>query len=232
VQSWVNISTDPIQGNDQKSTTFWEKITSNYNKYREASYPLRTIVQAKARFQKLSKTVQVFVGCYKSVTNPPKSGHSEADIVDEALALYLSITKTKFKSVKVWRVLKEEPKWRGAAMATCSRRQKNSVDGAYSSPSNPSTPIDCSEYEAPQPSVRPPGQKAAKRNAKSKVANQPSNNDDLAVAEAIAKDRTDAMKVANLVKCHEILTKDTSHMTEEQLMGHKFICARIMRDIG
>jgi hypothetical protein len=38
VQSWVNISTDPIQGNDQKSTTFWEKITSNYNKYREASY--------------------------------------------------------------------------------------------------------------------------------------------------------------------------------------------------
>ncbi|MCH96602.1 glutathione S-transferase T3-like [Trifolium medium] len=82
VQSWLNVSKDPIQGNGQKSTTFWKRITSNYNKYREASYHLRTVVKEKARFQKLSKIVQVFVGCYKSVTNPPKSRHSEADIVD------------------------------------------------------------------------------------------------------------------------------------------------------
>ena len=165
VQSWLNVSKDSILGNDQKGPSFWEKITINYNKFREPSFPMRESRKAKAHYQKLSKCVQFFVGCYNSVTIPPKNGHSEADNVDEARSLYLSIYKKQFKFVNLWRVLKEEPKWRGAAMAT-STRQKNTFDGAYTSSSNPSTPIDVSDYEAQPQAVRPPGQKAAKRKSR------------------------------------------------------------------
>src|ERR1044072_2211769 len=61
--------------------------------------------------------------------------------------------------------------------------------------------------------VPPPGHKAAKRNAKSKVASEGSNNDDLEAIEAVAKTRTKAMVHANLIGFHKILTKDTSRMT-------------------
>jgi hypothetical protein len=31
VEAWLNTSLDPIQGNSQKSTKFWDMILENYN---------------------------------------------------------------------------------------------------------------------------------------------------------------------------------------------------------
>jgi hypothetical protein len=109
-------------GNDQRLMKFWEKITTTYNEYCGPKYEQRTLGQVKNKYDKLSKDTQIFVGCYKHVTNPPKSGHYEKDYIFEASQLFAFIEKRAYTFEHAWRVLKDEPKWKGSVMETHSRR--------------------------------------------------------------------------------------------------------------
>ncbi|XP_057432843.1 glutathione S-transferase T3-like [Lotus japonicus] len=111
LQTWLNISKDSVTGTDQKAEAFWRRVEHQYNKYRKVGSPERKWSQLKSRYHTLSKAVSIFVGCYKKVTNPPKSGYSERDIMADACSLYNAMEKTKtFNFEHAWRVLKDEPK--------------------------------------------------------------------------------------------------------------------------
>jgi len=64
-----------------------------------------------------------------------------------------------------WRLLKDQPKWLEQFTESCFKRTKISAYGAYSSSSNPETPV---EADTPSPIIRRMGKKTVKRKSKGK----------------------------------------------------------------
>lgn len=238
LQSWLNISKDPCVGNDQKASRFWERIEEQYNHFRRTGLTMRKWQPIKSRFFKLSKATQAFVGCYKEATKRQKSGYSEKDIMAEACAMYAQSAKEDFKFEHAWRILRDEPKWKGEAMPSESKRQKNSADGAYtSSSSNPSTPNDCSEYEHSQPSSRPIGQKKAKGKAK-EAATTTSESWDLSKLEAGVARKNELLEdfvqlgvLQQIPMMSALIQQDTSEWSEEAKAQHQRMIAFVMSKI-
>jgi hypothetical protein len=249
IQSWVNISTDSIVGNDQKGDSFWKRVCEAYNKHRDKSYQERNHMALKGRWhKKINPSVQKFVGCYKQAVATKKSGSSESNIILAAYNIYYQDEHEKFTFEHAWRLLKDEPKWLAGASEPSAKRTKNSATGAYSSSSNPPTPTS-NEYNPPSPSIlrRPMGQKAAKRKEKEKPVEMSnpkvklnSVHDDfnrkLELMSEFARDyaRIEGEKVE--LQAHElkikdlqILTKDTSNMNPRQLQAHEMLCD-VIRD--
>jgi len=67
-----------------------------------------------------------------------------------------------------WRLLKDQPKWLDHFTENCFKRMKISESEAYSSSSNPETPIKDSKVDTLSQIVRLMGQKATKRKRKGK----------------------------------------------------------------
>ncbi|XP_058753991.1 glutathione S-transferase T3-like [Vicia villosa] len=87
IQSWLNVSKDPIVGVDQKAESFWVRVAANYNQYRgESREKLKG--QLKCRWHRINGLVQKFVGCYKQAVNGKKSGTSENDVMAAANAFF------------------------------------------------------------------------------------------------------------------------------------------------
>ncbi|CAK8567666.1 unnamed protein product [Lathyrus sativus] len=87
IQSWLNVSKDPIVGVDQKAASFWLRIAASYNQYRRQ---LREKLggQLKCRWHRINDMVQKFVGCYKIALKGKKSGTSETDVMADANAIF------------------------------------------------------------------------------------------------------------------------------------------------
>ncbi|XP_058753538.1 glutathione S-transferase T3-like [Vicia villosa] len=158
MQSWLNVSKDPIVGVDQKVEGFWLRITDNYNQYRGQ---LREKLQGqlKCRWHRINGLVQKFIGCYKQAVNGKKSGQSEKYILANAHAFFLQDEGIAFNLEYAWRLLKDEPKWMGALTENSSKRTKNSASGAHSS---------SYKYNSSSPMERPMGQQAEKSKSKAK----------------------------------------------------------------
>ncbi|XP_057432104.1 glutathione S-transferase T3-like [Lotus japonicus] len=260
-QSWLNVSTDPIVGNDQKSTLFWDRIQAQYEEYRDPAYPSRSANSLKSHFSKLNADIQIFVGCHNKATSHWKSGHSDKDIMATAHSIYHVDTGKDFKHENAWRLVKDEPKWKGTFMTTSSTRQKKSGDGAYATSSDPSASIEGDEYEATQPATRPKGKKNIKRKAKvgDTASSEPlyvPNSDMVAIGNAkidllasfkelktqelemkkektqIKKEKTQIMKAKLLREYRDILMQDTSNMNEVQLAAHQRLCQYAMNELG
>jgi hypothetical protein len=140
------------------------------------------------RYHRLNGRIQKFVGCYKAAVSQNKSGRSESDIMIEAHKIYEQDEKRKFLEEHAWRLLKDEPKWKGDVIENCSKRTKVSNSGGYTTSSNPGTPIDCSDYDQATPASRPMGQKMAKRKSKGKSVATPFDVD-LTVMESTLSER-------------------------------------------
>jgi len=84
--------------------------------------------------------VHKFATCYKQAYSRKKSGSSEDDIMEDALAIYAHDTSSRFMLVSAWKLLKNEPKWSCQITEESNMRTKNYASGAYTSSSNPDTP--------------------------------------------------------------------------------------------
>ena len=96
IQTWLNISKDPIVGVDQKADSFWARIRDNYNNYRGRLIE-REAGALKSRWHKMNASVQKFCRCYKTAIKDNTSGKSENDVMAEAYKLYSQIEKECFK---------------------------------------------------------------------------------------------------------------------------------------
>ncbi|KEH15532.1 no-apical-meristem-associated carboxy-terminal domain protein [Medicago truncatula] len=255
IQSWLNISKDPIVGIDQRGDSFWKRISEAYNNYRDKNFQERNPTSLKGRWHKrINLSVNKFVGCYKDAITLKKSGTSESDIISATKDIYFQDTKENFAFENAWRLLKDEPKWLAGLPEHSAKRTKNSASGEYSSSSNPPTPT--SEHN---PSLRPLGQKAAKRKEKEKFVEKSTPifdalkndmNKRTEIMSVFARDyvRIESEKVeierkrvdAELQKAEndrermkindlEILSKDTSNMNPRQLQDYEFLCS-VIRD--
>ncbi|KAG0527383.1 hypothetical protein BDA96_06G228800 [Sorghum bicolor] len=86
-ESWENISTDPITGNEQPGEAYWKRIHDNYhaNKKFEST---RTANSLKHRWGIIYKEVQKFQGYFEEVEHRHPSGVSFQEHVLEAQTIY------------------------------------------------------------------------------------------------------------------------------------------------
>ncbi|WJX89655.1 hypothetical protein P8452_71634 [Trifolium repens] len=154
--------------------------------------------------------------------------------MDEARKLFVQVRHQRFTMEHAWRLLKDEPKWKGEELNNSSKRSKTSSTGTYSSISNPKNPIDCSEYNSATQTDRPLGQKAAKRKVKGKTSLSTTPIVDLTGMENASEKKlvvygkiAEARLAENIPALYEILMKDKSTMNDEQRLEHEEICQSI-----
>ncbi|XP_023641247.1 glutathione S-transferase T3-like [Capsella rubella] len=174
ISAWLNTSKDPVVGNEQRVDCFWKRIAAYFQASEGAS--TRGPVQCKARWSKINKDVNKFVGCYSQASARKKSGESEDDVLSLAHVLYKNDMKKAFNLGHCWRELKNDQKWNTADCS--SKRSKLDAEGAYSS----SSTNDGVE-------VRPPGVKASKKKGKT-----PLMSNDVEDSGKVKLDRIIAMK--------------------------------------
>ena len=119
----------------------------------------RGIVACKKRWYKINKAVAQFAGCYDQASQNIRSGSNADDIKELAYKLYSTNYGKKFTFERHWNMLRLEQKWRSQlpTQSGGSKRTKVSATGAYSSSSNPETPL--AEEPGVDSPIRPQGSK-------------------------------------------------------------------------
>uniref|UniRef100_A0A7N1A677 No apical meristem-associated C-terminal domain-containing protein n=1 Tax=Kalanchoe fedtschenkoi TaxID=63787 RepID=A0A7N1A677_KALFE len=138
------------------------------------------------------------------------------------------LQKREFPYTHVWEMVKDEPKWEAQVGAhNASKKTKTSESRAYTSSSNHD--IEENTYEGNESESRPISQKAAKRKMRGKEKKD--------VTESVAEEFAQKLVVLNEIKNkakedtlradYEILMKDTSTMSDQQLIIHNHTCSII-----
>ncbi|KAL6841847.1 hypothetical protein ACP4OV_028359 [Aristida adscensionis] len=217
--AWLNISKDPIHGNDKKSDSFWGQITEEFNKNSQPDR-IRDTNQLKIHWSRLSRTINEFNGYWIQVCKMNKSGYSDDQIMEEAQQMYKKKYSKPFQLVHWWKILRNEPKW--CTHAAQSEKEKSEI-----------IDVDLSnDKDVP----RPMGREAAKKERKgkrkaeqildgiamlgdniTKIINltQDRKKERAVVIEShlqIARDQKEAKWVESY---NLLLAKDTSNMSEE-----------------
>ena len=182
VKSWINVSTNPITGADQKKSGFWTKVADAFNEARPNGATKKPPKTLNSRWNRGIPLVSKWSGCVAQAYRDKPSGTNEEDIIQNAQDLYEFKTGKKFNLMHWWVLLKDEPKWDSVcdqSLQASSKRLRTLECGGHSetsfpgTPSTPNTPINLDSDDTPTFEVggivRPMGQKAAKRKAKAKT---------------------------------------------------------------
>ncbi|XP_072087081.1 glutathione S-transferase T2-like [Arachis hypogaea] len=129
----------------------------------------REVVACKKRWYKINKTIAQFAGCYDQASQNIRSGSNADDIKELAYKFYSINYGKKFTFERYWNMLRLEQKWKSQlpTQSGGSKRTKVSATGAYSSSSNPETPL-ADEPGVDSP-IFPQGSKKSKRKGKGKA---------------------------------------------------------------
>ncbi|RYR46762.1 hypothetical protein Ahy_A07g032571 isoform A [Arachis hypogaea] len=85
ISAWLNVSTDPIVGTDQKSEIFWSRI-----------HIYCGVVACKKRWYKINKAIVQFAGCDDQASQNIRSGSNAEYIKELAYKLYSINYSKKF----------------------------------------------------------------------------------------------------------------------------------------
>ncbi|XP_044354717.1 uncharacterized protein [Triticum aestivum] len=119
--AWLELSTDPIEGNGNKRDKYWDDIAVQYNSLTPADRH-RDVVQLKSHFQKVKRKINIFHGAYNAMCKLYTSGYGEEQLQAFALEKYEANQQSAFQHLTMWRELKDNGKWL-AAMKTMNGEQ-------------------------------------------------------------------------------------------------------------
>uniref|UniRef100_A0A7N0TKP9 No apical meristem-associated C-terminal domain-containing protein n=1 Tax=Kalanchoe fedtschenkoi TaxID=63787 RepID=A0A7N0TKP9_KALFE len=223
ISAWITISNDSAVGNSQTRGSFWAQES-----------------QLKSHYYLMMPQANEFNGYYNQIVSDHHSGWSDNQIIEAARLIWKNAHKKKeFTYTHVWEMVKDEPKWAVQAGAqNASKKTKTSESGAYTSSSNHD--IEENTYEGNESESRPIGQKAAKR----KMRGKEKKNATESVAEEfnhrwkrLEELQSEKLVVLNEIKIkakedtlradYKILMKDTSTMSDQQLIIHNHMCSII-----
>ncbi|CAA0811265.1 DNA binding [Striga hermonthica] len=164
VDSWLNISMDPVQGNNQKRTTYWNRIHAYFHENKDFSSS-RNANSLMHRWSVIQEHVNKFVGCIAQLEARKQSGTTIEQRLVEAKTLFESQEKKEFKFLHCWSILRNHPKWlqQQASKEKSSQKKKKVVEDATPGDST-SKHVDDEEAAGNEDGVpkRPPGKKRAK----------------------------------------------------------------------
>ena len=115
-RAFVNVSENPILGNDQKSTTFWSAVQRKYSELAEEEFGEDFVARdADAilnRFRRhIQKDMFTFNTHYKTCKSNKQSGKVDEDYIKDALDLYLEFEGKAFRFPKCVEILHQMPKF-------------------------------------------------------------------------------------------------------------------------
>jgi hypothetical protein len=112
-RSFLAVSQDPVCGNGQRNTAFWERITAHFNRVKARGSPLRPSRSLETKWGSIKHDVSKFCGAYKQVLDCRESGTSLEDVLDRALEYYRDRHPKQqgFTFLHRWALLKEVPRW-------------------------------------------------------------------------------------------------------------------------
>ncbi|CAA0837971.1 DNA binding [Striga hermonthica] len=110
--AWLNVSLDPIVGNNQKATAMWVRIhqVRKENMGPACKY-LRSSNSLQCHWSIIHAAVNNFAGHYSKLERHPQSGTNSNDLIHKALGMYEDIEGSKFKWVHCWEIMNKNPKW-------------------------------------------------------------------------------------------------------------------------
>ena len=131
-RSFLSVSQDPVCGNGQRNTAFWERITTNYNANKPRSCPTHPARSLESKWSHIKHDVAKFSGVYKQVSDCRESGASAEDVLERALEFYKDRHPKQqgFVFLHCWHLLKEVPRWWQSAQDI----QRRSSGGGVASP--------------------------------------------------------------------------------------------------
>ena len=208
VSCWLSTSKDLIIGVHQSSNSYWLKIANQFN---ELTGESRT------------------AGCYKRARNMNCGEWSEINFMQQAHLFFEQEKGKSFNLVYWWEAVKDEVKWNDMYMQEySSKRSKINDSGAYTTSSGATT-----TNEDTINASRPIGQKAAKKNkGKNKVTDAEEFVQQVIDIEARKMAAMEKMTFAQQALADAqkfnvalaVLSKDTSHMSEDQRTKHEHLC--------
>ena len=217
--SWLEISKDPIYGNDKHRDSFWKEITNEFNRKGNGKRT-RELNQLKVHWSRLKTIIGEWNDYWTKVCQMHTSGYSDDMLEEEAQKMYANRHGKKFTLIHWWKILKDEPKW--CAMFVSEKDNNDIVD-------------------IPDAQIRPEGREAAKaeRSGKSKKENVKDGivmlGDNIGKIIKIEEDRkmerdkvTEAqiqisnanLQAAMFKVYNSLLHQDTGNMSEDQKARH------------
>jgi hypothetical protein len=120
----LNVSKDPIRGNDKKHDTFWKEITEEFNRKGDRKRR-REVNQLKVHWSRLKSSITDFNDAWSQIAKVHTSGYSDDMLEEEAQKVYEIRFGKRFQLVHWWKILKEEPKW--CALFEEKEKDKNEI---------------------------------------------------------------------------------------------------------
>ncbi|OAV86373.1 hypothetical protein PTTG_01971, partial [Puccinia triticina 1-1 BBBD Race 1] len=109
-KSWVVISEDAIQSNQQSKDKFFARIAKDYNTYNSGAQ--RDANQLQSRWKIIQPAILRFGAIHDQISKNPASGSAPADWLTDAKEMFFRTEKKPFIYENAWNLLKVSPKWR------------------------------------------------------------------------------------------------------------------------
>ena len=120
-RAWLQCSEDAIDGAEQTSDTFFERVAALYAEAVPRDCGTRTMRSCRCRFFIVSREVQKFNACYTCIKKERQSGKTEKDLIEDAVRMFYQLEEDaplqEFPQLEAWYVLKDSPKWKGQSNA-------------------------------------------------------------------------------------------------------------------
>ncbi|KAH7859835.1 hypothetical protein Vadar_006030 [Vaccinium darrowii] len=173
-RSWLAISQDPISGNSQTMTVFWERIRQCFSSQPNVEVN-RMAISLSYRWSVIQKAVNKFAGFVDQVERRNQSGMGDADKIGEAKKMYTRIQSKGqpkyFTFDASWEILRHSCKWN--EIMTKAPQKKSTTQTSTSSPYTSTAPIpidvDLGQQTSPEGPKCPRGTKGEKEKVKKKA---------------------------------------------------------------
>lgn len=152
--SWMNISNDPIVGNEQPSKTYWNMIADDFHQNRDFDSN-RSANSLEHRMGIILKDCMLFQACYEQIERRNPSGVPYQEHMIEAQARYARASSGKsFQLVHCWLKVRHCEKFASLRQNKMpSRKQDAATEGEEQQEAN---------QGPPSKKARPPGRKQSK----------------------------------------------------------------------
>lgn len=141
-KSWIAMSENAIQGNEQTRDGFWASIREHWlsNLGRPCKNE-RSATACRNRWNEASRKCQKFAGFLTQVENMNISGTNAEDAIKKAHQMYTAVQGDVFILDHVWSIVKTCPKWslfseNRPKTPTKAKRSNESLDSTASDESN------------------------------------------------------------------------------------------------
>ncbi|XP_050208302.1 glutathione S-transferase T3-like [Mercurialis annua] len=189
VSSWLNISIDALQGNEQKHRTYWTRLWEHFHKYKSFESE-RTHLSLMNRWSTIQLATNKFCGCYAQIESRNQSGINEQDKIANAKLLYQELNKNKFQYEHCWNILRFQPKW----LEDCEKKKPaKKKDKIHVNTSAAETEVNLGDDHITGTNFvdleRPPGRKAEKEKRKQREMENNSSDSYINILQEIREEK-------------------------------------------